>query len=244
MGRRLWCIRENGEEFDYEIIYDDEDESDPLYDHENAQEDENETEAEDDEIVRTQESDPLSDYIHMESEDESDPPYDHEIDTEDDDDYMDFVEDDIHDEGLEQKIELDQQKLQDEFDLDIYDFDSLTDEENDCPLKRSLRKLRRKKKLNRDIVNEPFYVESRSTMASNKMVKLHRQMQDGFILHHGLRAVKRRPGFLLVQEVVHDVLDPHEHITNWSAIEEDEDIEDEDMFLGRAWKSLLAYFTR
>ncbi|KAL8198006.1 hypothetical protein R6Q57_029938 [Mikania cordata] len=63
MGQRLWCIRENGEEFDYEIIY-----------------------------------------------------------------------------GLEQKIELDQQKLQDEFDLDIYDFDSLTDEDNDCPLKRSLRK--------------------------------------------------------------------------------------------------------
>ncbi|KAL8232591.1 hypothetical protein R6Q57_002369 [Mikania cordata] len=92
MGRRLWYIRENGEEFDYEIIYaDDEDESDPLYDHENAQEDE--TETEDDEIVRTQEPEgieELSDYIHMESEDESDPLYDHENDTEDDDDYMDF----------------------------------------------------------------------------------------------------------------------------------------------------------
>ncbi|KAL8266118.1 hypothetical protein R6Q59_003462 [Mikania micrantha] len=125
-----------------------------------AQEDE--TETEDDEILRTQEPEgieELSDYIHMDFEDESDPLFDHENETEDDDDdYMDFVDDDIHDEGLEQEIEVDQQKLQDEFDLDIYDFDSLTDEENDCPLKRSLGKIRRKKKMNRDSVNEPFFV--------------------------------------------------------------------------------------
>ncbi|KAL8200178.1 hypothetical protein R6Q57_011517 [Mikania cordata] len=100
----------------------------------------------------------LSDFIHMDSEDESDPLFDHENETKDDDDYMYFVDDDIHDEGLEQETKVDQQKLQDEFDLDIYEFDSLIDEENDCPLKRSLRKIRRKKKMNRDSVNEPFFV--------------------------------------------------------------------------------------
>ncbi|KAD4586107.1 hypothetical protein E3N88_23708 [Mikania micrantha] len=58
---------------------------------------------------------------------------------------------------------------------------------------------------------------------------------------HNKRSCKgqgnRRPGFLLVQEGVHDVLDPHEHITNWSAIEEDEDLEDEDMFHDRCYGS-------
>ncbi|KAL8226658.1 hypothetical protein R6Q57_016490 [Mikania cordata] len=59
-----------------------------------AQEDE--TETEDDEILRTQEPEgieELSDYIHMESENESDPLFDHENETEDDDDYTDFVDD-------------------------------------------------------------------------------------------------------------------------------------------------------
>ncbi|KAL8211031.1 hypothetical protein R6Q57_005468 [Mikania cordata] len=111
------------------------------------------------ELGDDEEGNDISDYILMENEyDDSDFLFDHEMETDEDDDYMHFVDQDIDEGDGEQDIEVDLQGFENDFDLDINDFDSLTDEENDNPLKRSLRKERRKKKKKRDVVNEPFFV--------------------------------------------------------------------------------------
>ncbi|KAL8226970.1 hypothetical protein R6Q57_016802 [Mikania cordata] len=74
------------------------------------------------------------------------------------DDFANFVDMGTDFEGLEEYFQDVEQDINEAYDVDIDDFDSMTDEENETPLKKNLRRERKKKNRNRDPVAEPFYV--------------------------------------------------------------------------------------